>query len=356
MTATVHRLYGSVRLSMLVSVCIVMSLALGALSVSYPLEILGLAFLIAIIVLAFVYPVGVFVAGIALMAFPYTWTPTAGGHFVTSSTIGGAALFISGLANKRWFRLNAVDWIVTAYVFTSVIALIANPGDGPEFLQPSFEEILLPYIGWRMLLANNARARSLVIPILIAVGSIAAVVGILEFFHGTGLFIHGPVDPRLSSWAHTYLRSGHVRVTSSFGQPIAFGMFLLIPLGLALTGTGRMRLVALALLLSAQVFTLSRGPWLATVVLFLLLLPLLGGRMNASFLGIIVLLLVSAVVFAKPVTNVLSASTEQGNSVNSNGVYRANLLQTSFSQGSLLGKPFDVNSPSALYGQVGLRT
>ena len=206
-----------------------------------------------------------------------------------------------------------------------------------------------------MLLANNARARSLVIPILIAVGSIAAVVGILEFFHGTGLFIHGPVDPRLSSWAHTYLRSGHVRVTSSFGQPIAFGMFLLIPLGLALTGTGRMRLVALALLLSAQVFTLSRGPWLATVVLFLLLLPLLGGRMNASFLGIIVLLLVSAVVFAKPVTNVLSASTEQGNSVNSNGVYRANLLQTSFSQGSLLGKPFDVNSPSALYGQVGFK-
>jgi hypothetical protein len=355
MTAAIHRLYGPTRLPVLVSACIVLSLTLGALSVRYPLEILGLAFFIAIIVLAFAYPVAIFIAGIALMAFPYTWTPSADGHFITSSTIGGAALFISGLANKRWFRFNTVDWVVVAYVFTSVIALIANPSDGAEFLQPSFEEILLPYIGWRMLLANNVSARKLVIPCLVAVGGVTALMGILEFFHGTGLFIHGPVDPRLSSWAHTYLRSGHVRIASSFGQPIAFGMFLLIPLALALTGTGRMRLIALALLLSAQVFTLSRGPWLATVVLFLLLLPLLAGRMNTSFIGVIILLLISTAVFAKPIAGVLSASTEQGNSVNSNGIYRANLLQTSFSQASLLGKPFDVNSPSALYGQVGFK-
>jgi hypothetical protein len=326
-----------------------LSILLGAAISHFPFEVLGIVLFSGLLWLAYAQPVVAFVLIVATMAFPYTWTPSVGGHFLTPSTIGGVVFVLTGLMRGRWFRLNAVDWIVVAYVLTSVLSLIANSSDGLAFLQPNFENILMPYVGWRMLLAHDRSVRKTVIPCLLAVGTGVAVVGIVEFLHGSGLFIHAFVDPRLSAWAHTYLRSGQVRIAGPFGQPLALGMFLLIPLGFATTLTGRRRLAVLSLLLSAEILTLSRGPWLGVIVLSLLLLPMLAKRLKrTSLIGVFVLLLICLAVFSGPVGNVLSQTTQQGTEINSNGIYRANLLQTSVAQAHLLGNPVNTGSEGSL--------
>ena len=168
----------------------------------------------ALLWLAFARPLIAFVVVLTTMAFPYTWTPTFGGHFLTPSTIGGVAFLLTGIMRRRWFTLNVVDWAVLAYVLTSVLSFIANGSDGLASVQPNVENVLIPYIGWRMLFTNDSSVRGALIPCLITVGTAVAAVGIIEFLAGSGLFIHALVDPRLSSWAHTYFR---IRADTNYG-------------------------------------------------------------------------------------------------------------------------------------------
>jgi hypothetical protein len=310
---------------------------------------------VALLWLAFAKPQIAFIVIVVSMALPFVWTPSIGGVFLAPPEIGGIVFLIVGVVRKWWFHVTIIDKILAAYIVVSIISAVVNQ-EALTLVQFNLQSVALPYFGWRMLFTSSDRVRALVLPCVLCVGAAVAITGLIEFLYGSGLFTHTLVNPKLANWAHTYLRLGHVRITSSFGQPIALGMFLLIPIGFAFSSTTRPRLIALSVLLPAEILTLSRGPWVGTLTLILLLLPLIGKKVKTSSLvASAVVLIAFVVVFAHPVGSVLSSTTEQGTSENANAIYRVDLLQTSFSNARLLGNPFDVESSSNLYGQAGFK-
>jgi hypothetical protein len=326
---------------------------LGALDSRSPSIALGIVLLAALLWLALARPATAFVVVVAWMALPFIWTPSPGGHFLVPAEVGGIIFLVTGVIRKRWFRVNAIDYIVMAYVLTSILSMIAN-SESVALVQNNLQALVVPYVGWRMLFSSSSRARRLVAPCLLGVGTAVATAGIIELLIGSNPFIHIFVNPQLASWAQTYTRVGLVRISSSFGQPIALGTFLLIPIGLALAAAGRLRLVLLAILLPAEIFTLSRGAWLGTILLVLLMVPLFTktarkGSLVAGF----ALVVACVILFAHPISTVLSSSLQQGTPENTNATYRANLLSTSVTNARLLGNPYTAGNGGSLYGQAG---
>jgi hypothetical protein len=141
----------------------------------------------------------------------------------------------------------------------------------------------------------------------------------------------------LAQWDIPLHRSGHLRAASTFGHPIAFGAFLLIPLAFALTRPGKGYLWAAALLLAGEAVTLSRGPITGAVVLVALLRWGRSGRRRTFAVATAGTL---AALFLSPlrrlVTDTGASSTEAG----INAHYRLNLLHAALHDVSVFGHPF----------------
>jgi hypothetical protein len=328
---------------------------LGAITSYWPPVALAVTLFGALLWLALAQPRIACVVIVVWMALPFTWTPSVGGIFLDPAEVGGIIFLTTGLVRHWRFRPTIVDGILAAYISISIIAAITNQ-EAFTLVQFNLQSVAVPYVGWRLLFSSDTGSREIVIPCLLAVGTAVAILGLIEFVHGSGLFIHVFVNPRLATWAHTYFRLGHLRIAGPFAQPIAMGMFLLIPIGFAIVGTSRLRLAALLVLLPAEILTLSRGPWVGMIVLSLLLLPLIFRKtQRAHLVGGFIVLAACAVAFGHPIEAVLASTTQQGSGDNANAAYRVNLLQTSVSEARLLGNPYDAESISSLYGQAGFK-
>ena len=290
--------------------------------------------------------------GLATMALPYTWSPQIPKLGYGLGILVGLIFLIAYFARPISFRPGPLDFAVLAFAVTPA-AIAAYQGQAFHITQWIAPEILLPYFGFRLLFYTTD-ARRVFAPAVICIGVVVSLIGIWE-----GLTGHNPIVTAgtttyssnghyVTQWNVPLYRDGHLRALSTFGHPIAFGMFLLIPLAFALARRGPWNLAAAGVILIAEALTYSRGPWFgALVVVFLLAGPV------RSRIPAIAAALVAAAIFVGPIHRILlesdSASTEAGH----NTFYRLGLLTQSIDHISLLGNPFiDLQSAIPNYPDV----
>lgn len=301
---------------------------------------------IAALIAARAWPRFALGAGLAAMALPYTWSPEIPKLGTGIGILVGLLFLIAYLPDLAGFRPRALDIAVAAFAITpaAIAAFQGEPFHITNWIAPA---ILLPYLGFRVLF-HATDARRVFAPTLIAIGVVVSLIGIWE-----GLTGHNPiVKPGTTTYASngsftttwdvpTY-RDGHLRALSTFGHPIAFGMFLLIPLAFALARRGRWNLAAVGVILTAEALTYSRGPWAGALVVLLLLVARARGRALA-----VVAALGAAAAFVGPVHRVLVESSSTSTEAGQNAYYRFGLLTHAIHQATLLGHPF-TNLQSAI--------
>jgi len=279
------------------------------------------------------------VLGLAAMALPYTWGPQVPKLGFGSGILVGFLLVIACVPTLRSFRPNALDLTVLAFALTpaAIAAWEGQPFHITYWIAPT---VTLPYFGFRLLF-NATDARRLFAPAMIWIGVVVSLIGIWEGLIGHNPLVRPGVVTYLSggryvtAWNVPDYRDGHLRALSTFGHPIAFGMFLLIPLAFALARGGGWNLVAAGIILVAVAFTYSRGPWVGTLVVLVLLVGRSYGRILAVA-GVVI----SAAVLVGPVNHVILQSTSASTAAGQTADYRIGLLTRAFHGISVLGHPF----------------
>ena len=306
----------------------------------------------AAIVITVTRPAFALVAGLAAMALPYTWGPDVPKLGFGMGILVGLLLVVASVPSLTRFRPGAIDYAVFAFAVTPA-AIAAWQGQAFHITNWIAPAIVLPYFGFRLLLRSEDAYRVFA-PAVIAIGVVVALIAIWE-----GLSGHNPIVAPgskvfmsnghfVAEWNVPEFRNGHLRALSTFGDSIALGMFLLIPLAFAVARRGRWHVAAVGVILAAEVVTYSRGAWISAVVVLLLLVR--SGRRVALAAGAA---LAGAALFVPAVHSVLiessSASTEPGE----NTYYRIGLITHAFDQMSALGRPFsDLQSAIPNYPDV----
>ena len=327
--------------------CVVTGAYVGRTGSLMPLVALSAA---GAIVLAVARPRVALAAGLATMALPYTWGPQVATLGFGSGIVVGLLFFVAYASTLPRFRPSALDLAVLAFAVTPA-AIAALQGQPFHISNWVAAEIVFPYCGFRLLFNATDAGRDFATAI-IAVGVAVALIGIWEGFTGHNPIVHpghlsyGNGGQYTTTWNVVEYRNGHVRALSTFGHPIAFGMFLSIPIVFAVVRGGLWNLAGAGVMLVAEVLTYSRGGWIACLVVVLLLAGRNRGRIVAAATAII-----AGAIFIGPINQILiestSASTEAGNTT----YYRLGLLSHAFDGVSLLGHPFS-NLQSAVAGYV----
>jgi hypothetical protein len=290
--------------------------------------------------------------GLAAIALPYTWGPQISTLGFGSGIVVGLLFLIAYASTLTRFRPSALDLAVLAFAVTPAASaeLQGQPLHISNWIAAA---IVFPYFGFRLLFHATDARRDFATAI-VAVGVVVALIGIWEGITGhnpivhPGHLIYSNGGHYTSTWNVVEYRNGHVRALSTFGHPIAFGMFLAIPLAFALARGGLWNLASAGVILVAEVLTYSRGGWIACLVVVLLLAGRNRGRIVAAATVII-----AGAIFIGPINQILtestSASTEAGNTT----YYRVGLLSHAFDGVSLLGHPFaDLQSAFAGHPDV----
>jgi hypothetical protein len=307
---------------------------LGRMGSSLPLVApLAIAGLLAAATIA---PGVALVVGLAAMALPYTWGPNIPKLGFGMGILVGLLLAISQAARLWDFRPTALDLAVSVFAVTPA-AITAFQG-GPFHVTQWFAPVILfPYAGFRLLL-NATDARRAFGPAMIVIGVVVSLIGIWEELSGhnpvvkAGSVMYGSGGTYITSWNVPGYRDGHLRALSTFGHPIAFGMFLLIPLAFALARRGTWNLIAVGIILVAEVVTYSRGPWIGVIVVVMLLAN--RGRVLLVAGG-----LVLAALFVGPIHRLLLESTSASTEPGHNTYYRVGLLSHAIHDITPLGHP-----------------
>ena len=288
--------------------------------------------------------------GLAAMALPYTWGPEIGPLGFGSGIVVGLLLLIAYAPTLTQFRPSALDLAVLAFAITpaGIAAFQGQPSDITHWLAPT---IIFPYFGFRLLFHGTDASRAFGAAV-VAIGVILSLIGIWEGLTGDNPVVEGGINTfssaghYVTTWNVVEYRGGHVRALSTFGHPIAFGMFLLIPLAFALARGGPWHLASAGVILIAEALTSSRGAWIGCLVVVVLLAGRGRGRIVAAAIA-----LIAGAVFVEPVHRILiessSVSTEAGHNVH----YRFGLLSNALDDVSLLGHPF-TDFQSAIPGYV----
>jgi hypothetical protein len=312
-----------------------------------------LAFLaIAAVVAARARPRFALATGLAAMALPYTWSPQIPKLGSGMGILVGLLLLIAYLPTLTGFRPVALDFAVLAFAVTPAW-IGAFQGELLHLTEWMAPAITLPYFGFRLFF-EATDARRVFAPVVIAIGVVVSLIGIWESLTGhnpivaAGTMTYSSGGHYVTAWDVPLYRGGRLRALSTFGHPIAFGMFLLIPLAFALARRGFWNLAAAGVILAAVALTYSRGPWVGALVVLLLLVGRGRGRIIAVAAS-----LVAAAIFVEPVHRILlesgSASTEAGH----NTYYRLGLVTQAIHGTSLLGHPFtDIQSAIPDYADV----
>lgn len=275
--------------------------------------------------------------GLAALALPYSWGPQ--NQLFSTGIVVGLLLLIAYAPTLTRFQPSALDLAVLAFAWTQA-AIAAFEGHGIHITAWLAPAIVFPYFGFRLLF-GAPDARQVFATITVVIGVIVSFIGIWEGLSGRnpivapGTHTYTSAGHYTTTWNQPEYRDGHLRALSTFGHPIAFGMFLLIPLAFALARRGPWNLVAAAVILIAEALTFSRGPWVGCLVVVVLLAGWNRRRMLVGATAI-----VTAAIFVGPVNHVLiqtnSAATEAGES----GFYRIGLISHVFQNFSWFGHPF----------------
>jgi hypothetical protein len=288
--------------------------------------------------------------GLVAMALPYTWGPDD--QVFDIGIVVGLFLLIAYVPILTRFQPSALDLAVLAFAWTQT-ATAAFQGQVFHLTTWLAPAIVFPYFGFRLLF-RAPDARRAFATVIVAIGVIVSFIGIWE-----GLSGHNPI---VAPGTHTYTssghytttwnqpdhRDGHLRALSTFGHPIAFGMFLLIPLAFALARRGHWNLAAAGVILIALALTWSRGPWVGCVVVIVLLATWNRGRILVAATAI-----AAAAIFVGPVNQVLAQSGSAATEAGQNGYYRIGLLSNVFHNVSWFGHPFgDLQSAIPTFADV----
>jgi hypothetical protein len=315
-----------------------------------PLVVLGA---IGAVAAAVIMPTLALAIGLAAMALPYTWGPEIRSLGFGSGILVGLLLLIAHALTRTSFRASALDLAVLAFAVTpaGIAAYQGQPFHASHWIAPL---ITFPYFGFRLLLGRAADARRAFAPVVVVIGVIVSLIGIWEGLSGhnpvvtPGTRTYNSVGHYTTTWNVVEFRDGHLRALSTFGHPIAFGMFLLIPLAFALARGGLWYFTSAGVILIAEALTFSRGAWVGCLIVVVLLAGRGRGRIVVTATA-----LIAAAVFVEPVHRLLAESGSVSTEAGHNSYYRADLLSHALHHVSLLGHPFtDLQSAIPNYVDV----
>ena len=270
------------------------------------------------------------VLGTFVMALPYTWSPQVPKLGMGFGILVGFGLLLASFPLARQFRLTMLD--------IAVVLLAVTPAPVSYFQGQGFHltlwlapAALFPYFGFRLFF-HSTGSRSAFVPAVVIAGIATTAIALVET--GTG---RNPIlapQPFSAMWDSPLRRNGILRAASTFGHPLAFGMFLLIPLAYVASRRGRLYVALTLLFLAGELVTLSRGPWIGASLIMLFV-----SRWNRRRLFAIAILALAAVVAIHPLRSLIfqsgGASTESGQTAS----YRVGLLSGAFKHLTPLGHP-----------------
>jgi hypothetical protein len=275
--------------------------------------------------------------GLAALALPYTWGPQ--NQLFDTGIVVGLLLLIAYAPILTRFQPTALDLAVLAFAWTQA-AIAAFQGQVFHITAWFAPAIVLPYFGFRLLF-GTPDARRVFATTIVVIGVIVSFIGIWEGLTGhnpivaPGTHTYTSAGHYTTTWNQPEYRDGHLRALSTFGHPIAFGMFLLIPLAFAMARRGPWNLAAAGVILIAEALTFSRGPWVGCLVVVVLLA---GWNRRRMLVGATAL--AAAAIFVGPVNHVLAQSNSAATEAGGSGFYRIGLISHVFHDFSWFGHPF----------------
>jgi hypothetical protein len=298
-----------------------------ATSGSLPLPLLALG-VVLVPIAALRHPRAAVTIGVLVMALPYTWSPNVpkiGGAF---GTLVGLALAASAVIVLRDFRMTAVDWFVLIYAL-SLTPIAVLDGESFHLVTLLAPTTIFPYFGFRWFLhVTGSRAREMFPVAVIWAGILTSILGIIETIGGKNPILPAQTlnaagTPQV--WDVPLRRNGLLRADSTFGHPIAFGMFLLIPLAFAASRPGKRYLLATGIILAGELVTLSRGPWLGAAAVMLIL-----SRWNRKRIAAAVAITAVAVFVIPPLHSLILQSGGTSSESGATAHYRIGLITGAF--------------------------
>lgn len=255
---------------------------------------------------------------------------------LTPQAAASLVLVPLALSRLQAFKANALDAAVLAFVLFRCASYLLNYDTGPGAVIGVLMGIALPYVVFRLCVEPEwLPAMSKVVVAAAAVLSVVAIRERLGF--GNPFFTLLTPSYQAEALARANERLGAVRGEGSFGEPISFGMFLGLALGLAvmLAATATRRgeraaaLVAAGLITYGLTTTQSRGALAVGAVAVVGWLLASAARLDVLRVGVLVLASV-VVVLSTPVVgsvNRLVASTSGDTRESRSAEYRLEILQ-----------------------------
>ncbi|MDQ1689491.1 MAG: hypothetical protein QOK42_2466 [Frankiaceae bacterium] len=278
------------------------------------------------------------VAGLGIAAvclIPIYWTrQVAFPVYPTPAVLASLVLLPVAVTQLRKVRLVGLDWAFGLYVVLLTMSTTLVLGGNRTAVIQLLTATALPYVAFRAVAADPAVRRGLAIGIA-AASAVLAPVAFYEIGGGDNPFF-SLVTPRYLAgiWAHAEVRFDTTRAEASFGHPIAFGMFLVVALLLALGLSRESRrptigLVVAGLTTAALIGTLSRGPLVAAaigVVLWLLARRRALGRRDLALVALVALALLVVPPARDTVGKLVNATFGQSDEA-STATYRVDLFR-----------------------------
>jgi hypothetical protein len=339
------------------------------------------AVVLAAVVGALVHPERAFVVLVLLLALIPDYAAPQVGPLLLMPGVGVAWILAGALAWRclaqrgTRFRATAVDIAVGALALLMATSVVFSPKASvvstPQASLPNYLNVAFlwggAYLAGRMLLRETRRPAFLVAASFALVTVLLAPVAILEAAGRYNPFLALQFNPVESAvWSNTVSRFGQVRAEASFGQPLAFSMFVatsaLLSLAMAIN-TERLgnRLVWFALAILAvgiQSLTLTRTGWLILALgIVVLTLATARGVARRRLVAILAILAVAATttfaMIALPRQLQLLSTTGTGTTAGSlevtrSGAYRESLLDRALQPGVLhaWGSPVNKVTPT----------
>ena len=238
----------------------------------------------------------------------------------------------------RILALPSDKYVIAFFLLASGLMFLREPSI-THAMRGSFMlffETVFPYV----IISRACRTPNdlkMLLSVVLFTGIVVAFFGVFEEFKGWRLFSQLDEFLGINSVGDrgTYLhRSDLLRVTATFDTPTRFGFFLMIVVGVTLTlrrmdrGVRRFFLPLLGLVAITLFFTVSRGPWAASVALIFTYFALSGGkaRFVTSLIAVIILAIVATTTIALFSNDLgVSSWSESGNTATLE--YRLRLLE-----------------------------
>jgi O-antigen ligase len=246
------------------------------------------------------------------------------------------------------FGKNLPDKILLTFMVLSVALLLRNTSFS-DMLRGgiyTFTDIFLPYYVASRGVKDLQQLKEVMVAFALA-GIITGTIGIFEFGRHWLLFSSLPDALKVEWGMGSYLgRGDDLRALASLGQPIVLGYVMMLTLGFYLFMAQSIKsktlyLLGLGLVLAGLFAPLSRGPWIATVVLITIFIATGPNAIKRlTILGVAMLLFLPALAVIPGGQKIMHLLPFIGDTETENIDYRRELLDNSyivFQKNPLLG-------------------